>query len=72
MQQAAKIGIVGRFELIRRWTTAKSRYGAANPCGDDEEDGGTGQGAKDEDKKLIHTPMILQWKARGLNRLGGD
>ena len=58
-QETAKVGILDRFELIRRWTSAKPCYGAANAGGDDEEDGGECQGAEDKEEEFIHAPMIL-------------
>ena len=64
-QETAKVGIVDRFELIRRWTSAKPCYGAANARSDDEEDGGECQGAEDEEEKFIHAPMILHRDRRG-------
>jgi hypothetical protein len=62
VQETAKVGIVGRVELIRRRARAKPCYGAANAGSDDEEDSGECQGAEDEEEKFIHALIILREK----------
>ena len=71
VQQAAKIGLIDRFELIGRWTRAKSCNGAADARGDDEKEGGKCQWAKDKNEKLIHALMILHCSAAA-STLGSD
>jgi len=69
IQQTAQVGVVCRLELIGGWARTVSSYGPANPRGDDEERGGKDKRAEDEERKFVHTLMILQ--RRGYASVGG-
>ncbi len=59
VQQAAQVGIIGGFNLIRGGAGTESRNGAADTRGDDEKSGGEDERAEDKEDKFVHALMIL-------------
>jgi len=66
MEQAAQIRFVRGLDLLGCGARAESCDGLANPCGDDQQHSGDGEGTKHEERKPIHTLMILHGRAYGM------
>src|SRR2546430_13644971 len=59
MQQTAQVRFVFGRELIGGWAGAESCNGLANARGDYQQHSGDGEGTRYEERKPVHTSMIL-------------
>lgn len=60
IQQSAQVRFVGGFDLIWSWPGTEVQERTVNPCGDDQQHCGEDERAEHQEKKLIHSMMILQ------------